>query len=69
MADEKELDRQLAKTAGFRLMGQRFSPDAYWMGRLVFPAVGAPKATRKPAPFSLGQVNGVGPRRELILPL
>ncbi len=37
----KELDKVFAKTQGFRLMGQRFVPDAYVMGKLVFPTVGA----------------------------
>jgi hypothetical protein len=34
------LDKILGKTQGFRLMGQRFVPDAYAMGELVFPSVG-----------------------------
>ena len=34
------LDKILGKTQGFRLMGQRFVPDAYAMGKLVFPTVG-----------------------------
>ncbi|MBI4616016.1 MAG: DUF3160 domain-containing protein [Planctomycetes bacterium] len=40
------LDKTLAKTQGFRLMGQRFIPDSYWMGRLVFPTIGAPAKGR-----------------------
>ncbi|MBI4616017.1 MAG: DUF3160 domain-containing protein, partial [Planctomycetes bacterium] len=41
------LDKLLEKTMGFRFLGQRFVPDSYWMGRLVFPTVGA--ATEGPA--------------------
>jgi hypothetical protein len=36
------LRRALGKTAGFRLLGQRFVPDSYMMGKLVFPTVGRP---------------------------
>lgn len=36
------LDTALLKSAGFRLMGQRFVPDSYLLGKLVYPAVGAP---------------------------
>ncbi|MBI1916662.1 MAG: DUF3160 domain-containing protein [Planctomycetes bacterium] len=32
----------LHKSAGFRLMGQRFVPDSYMMGNLVWPTVGEP---------------------------
>ena len=35
----EELDKVLAKTQGFRFMGQRFVPDSYVMGKLVFPTV------------------------------
>ena len=35
----------LDKSMGFRLMGQRFIPDSYMMGKLVWPTVGEP--TRK----------------------
>ncbi len=34
------VDRALAATQGFRLMGQRFTPDGYIHGRLVQPTVG-----------------------------
>jgi hypothetical protein len=37
--------KALQKTMGFRFMGQRFIPDSYMMGQLVFPTVGKP--TRK----------------------
>jgi hypothetical protein len=40
-----ELLQALAKTQGFRLMGQRFVPDSYMMGKLVFPTVGMPTRT------------------------
>ena len=62
IANDKELDKQLDKTLGFRLFGQRFVPDSYWMGRLVFPTVGAPTAKSDPLPFTLGQ-TAAGPRR------
>ncbi len=42
--DPDALVAALGKTTGFRLMGQRFIPDSYVMGRLVFPTVGAPRA-------------------------
>jgi hypothetical protein len=32
----------LNKSMGFRLMGQRFVPDSYMMGKLVWPTVGEP---------------------------
>jgi len=35
------LEKTLAKTQGFRFMGQRFVPDSYVMGQLVFPTVNA----------------------------
>lgn len=62
IANEKELDRALASTMGFRLMGQRFVPDSYWMGKLVFPTVGAPTAEHDPKPFTWG-MTAAGPRR------
>lgn len=34
------LNNMLETTKGFRLMGQRFVPDSYFMGQLVFPSVG-----------------------------
>lgn len=42
LPDPEELDKALDKTMGFRFMGQRFVPDSYAMGRLVFPTVGVP---------------------------
>jgi len=42
----EELDKVLAKTQGFRFMGQRFVPDSYVMGKLVFPTVGAYSGSR-----------------------
>jgi hypothetical protein len=39
-ARPEELLEALDKSVGFRLMGQRFVPDSYAMGRLVFPTVG-----------------------------
>jgi hypothetical protein len=37
-----DLDKALDKTAGFRFMGQRFIPDSYMMGKLVYPTIGRP---------------------------
>jgi len=45
--DPKNLLEALDKTTGFRLMGQRFIPDSYVMGKLVFPTVGAPRDGHK----------------------
>ncbi|HUU60759.1 MAG TPA: DUF3160 domain-containing protein [Phycisphaerae bacterium] len=42
-ADPKALLEALDKSAGLRLMGRRFTPDAYAMGRLVHPTVGRPR--------------------------
>jgi len=49
-ADPVALLKMLDKTAGFRLMGQRFVPDSYAMGRLVYPTVGRPNG--KPDMFT-----------------
>ncbi|NMC70665.1 MAG: DUF3160 domain-containing protein, partial [Myxococcales bacterium] len=51
--DPAELLRAAGRTAGMRLMGQRYTPDADLMGRLAVPAVGAPLAPRDPPPFTL----------------
>jgi ferric-dicitrate binding protein FerR (iron transport regulator) len=40
----KILDEVLDKTKGFRLMGQRFIPDSYFMGKMVFPTVNKAKS-------------------------
>ena len=40
--DPEALNTILGKTTGFRLMGQRFIPDSYMFGKLVYPAVGRP---------------------------
>jgi hypothetical protein len=40
--DPNKLLEALNKSMGFRLMGQRFVPDSYMMGKLVFPTVGEP---------------------------
>src|SRR5262249_49775386 len=40
--DPRKLLEALNKSMGFRLMGQRFVPDSYVMGKLVFPTVGEP---------------------------
>jgi hypothetical protein len=35
----EQLDKILAKTTGFRLMGQRYIPDSYILGQLVAPVI------------------------------
>jgi len=40
VADEKTLAKALGATQGMRLMGQRYIPDSYMMGQLVYPTVG-----------------------------
>ena len=46
-AEPERLVAALDKTTGFRLMGQRFVPDSYVLGRLVFPTVGPPRAGKQ----------------------
>jgi len=41
IADERDLARALALTQGMRLLGQRFVPDSYVLGRMVYPSVRA----------------------------
>ena len=43
-ANADDLVKALDKSTGFRLMGQRFIPDSYMMGKLVYPTIGS--ATR-----------------------
>jgi hypothetical protein len=38
-ASEADLLKALEKTKGFRLMGQRYIPDSYMLGKLVYPTV------------------------------
>jgi len=40
IATEQHLLKALETTKGMRLMGQRYVPDSYMMGRLVYPTVG-----------------------------
>ncbi len=51
IATEADLDEALEATKGLRFMGQRYVPDSYVMGRLVYPSVG--KFTGGDAPFTL----------------
>ena len=39
-ANAGDLLKALDKSTGFRLMGQRFIPDSYMMGKLVYPTIG-----------------------------
>ncbi len=41
-ANPDKLVEALDKSTGFRLMGQRYIPDSYMMGKLVTPTVGRP---------------------------
>ena len=41
IANEQDLMEALEKTRGMRLMGQRYIPDSYIMGQLVYPTVGS----------------------------
>ena len=45
-ANPDKLIEALDKSAGFRLMGQRYIPDSYMMGKLVTPTVGPPNNGR-----------------------
>jgi hypothetical protein len=54
-----ELLKALDKSMGFRFMGQRFVPDSYMLGKLVYPSVGPP--TREGI-FTLVP-SGIGPIR------
>ncbi len=56
-APPEALDEVLDKTAGFRLMGQRFVPDSYMFQHLVFPQVGQYLGGSTSAPFTLN-ANG-----------
>ena len=40
IANEQDLMEALGKTKGMRLMGQRYIPDSYVMGQLVYPTAG-----------------------------
>ncbi|MDY7009672.1 MAG: DUF3160 domain-containing protein [Planctomycetota bacterium] len=40
IADEATLAKALGLTQGMRLMGQRYIPDSFMMGKLVYPTVG-----------------------------
>jgi len=63
IADEATLAKALVLTQGMRLMGQRYIPDSYMMGRLVYPTVGLYKGKRKrQKPFTLVISQG-GPIR------
>ena len=60
VADEKTLAEMLGLTQGMRLMGQRYIPDSYMMGKCVYPAIG--RFAGKGAPFTLVHSQG-GPIR------
>ncbi len=55
--DETGAPEKIAEaTQGLRLLGQRFTPDAHWMQRLVYPAV--KKYSGSGAPFTYCETNG-----------
>jgi hypothetical protein len=58
-AGPEKLIQTLDKSAGFRFLGQRFIPDSYMMGKLVFPTVGK---TERQGLFTLGEGKRVFPR-------
>ena len=60
IADERTLAEALALTQGLRLMGQRYIPDSFMMGKLVYPTVGL--FTGEGSPFTLVRSAG-GPIR------
>jgi hypothetical protein len=58
---EESLETVLAATAGMRFMGQRYTPDADIMGRLIFPTVGFLQEEGSPFTFvqsRAGKVRG-----------
>jgi len=60
IATEEDLLKALEMTKGLRLMGQRYVPDSYMMGRLVYPSVG--RFTGKEFAFTTVTMPG-GPGR------
>jgi hypothetical protein len=54
----EQADECLAKTRGFRLMGQRFVPDSYVLSKMVAPYTG--EFTGTGMPFTAYNVPGVG---------
>jgi hypothetical protein len=56
-----EADQCLAKTRGFRLMGQRFVPDSHILSRMVVPYMG--KHLGSGMPFTAGRVPVLGVAR------
>jgi hypothetical protein len=60
IANEDTLMKALDQSQGLRLMGQRYIPDSYMMGRLVYPTVG--RYTGGGTPFTLVRSDG-GPVR------
>ncbi len=55
IAPPEALDEVLDKTAGLRLMGQRFIPDSYMFQHLVFPQVGAYLGNPAEPPFTMSK--------------
>ncbi len=51
----EELVKALDKSQGFRLMGQRFVPDSYILGKMVYPTIG--DGTRADV-FTAGKTGG-----------
>jgi len=57
----EQADECLAKTRGFRLMGQRFVPDSYILSKLVAPHTG--EFLGGELPFTAFNIPGVGVQR------
>ena len=62
IADEATLARALGLTQGMRLMGQRYIPDSFMMGKLVYPTVGPYQGKGPDKPFTYVLSRG-GPIR------
>jgi hypothetical protein len=56
IANERTLAEALTLSQGMRLMGQRYIPDSFMMGKLVYPTVGAFEGEGQP--FTLVETEG-----------
>jgi len=61
IASEEDLKKALEATKGLRFMGQRYIPDSYMMGKLVYPTIGKPMPEAKGC-FTLVMTD-LGPAR------
>ncbi|OPL18069.1 MAG: hypothetical protein AVO35_07905 [Candidatus Aegiribacteria sp. MLS_C] len=66
--DPSDLAAAMAKTTGFRFMGQRYTPDSEILGKLVFPAVGPdPSGNQRFMPTGLDVAAAFGSPEALAL--